>query len=310
MFLVSPKWFALGPLGQSGGKPITLAVPITEGTTRDGFRLGLLCEVRVRIWDPDVFCETVLPRGGFLRLEQLSGLVRERATPGLLRAISGCSLGATRNPWFEAYLRSSVNIALSPLGLRVAWLRLRSLADLGGLRSLEEVMRVLSERLPLPLSHERARALEEKLRELEEKPWLRAKPSDPSWAREWREFWAQLALDWMWARGRFILGPGDLDQEPFSAIPNQAWRREILSALARRLRALKDGRALSVEILDELCSSLARWALENGLYRLGLPDLMSLLGLGEDEARAVLARMVELGFSEWLEPGEEVLVNP
>ena len=286
-------WLRDGPIEGPGGRPITVAISITEGTTEDGFKLGLLGELTVRIWDPDVFCEIALPRGGFLSFQDLEDLVMERARPALLEAISACGLEATEDPWFRAYLEHHMNIALSAIGLRVSSLRIRSLAHLGGLRTLEEVMEVLRERLPLPLDERRAEALEEKVREVREKPWLLAKPSDPGWAREWRDFWVELALDWMWSRGRFLMGLEDMaSEEPFSSLDPPS-RREILRALANRLGARgPGGKALSKEILDRLCSSLAKWAFENGLYELSASDLTWLLCLGEEEADLVVSRMM------------------
>jgi len=304
-------WLRAGQIGGPGGRPLVLAVPITEGTTEDGFKLGLLCELMVRIWDPSVFCEITLPRSGFLDFHALENLISKRARPALSEAISSCQLSATEDPWFKAYLEHYINMALSALGLRISALHIRSIAHLGGLSSLEELMDVLKTKLPIPLDEKRAEKLEEKLKEIEGKPWLLAKPSDPRWAREWRDFWTELALDWMWAKGRFLIGLEDLaSEEPFSSL-GAPLRREIFRALSNRLgRHEESGKALSREVLDRLCSSLARWALENGLYELSIADLTWLLDIGEKEANIILSHMVKMRLCKRSEREGWVLVVP
>lgn len=304
-------WLRAGPVEGPGGKPMVLAISITEGTTADGFKLGLLCELKVRIWDPGVFCEFVLPRGGFLDFHELERLVLERARPALLEAISSCEFRAVEDPWFKAYLEHYMNVALSAVGLRVASLRLRSIAHLGGVRSLEELMDVLKARLPLPLDERRAEELEEKLELIRKRPWLLAKPSDPKWAREWRDFWAGLASDWMWAKGRFLMGLDELaSEEPFSLLAPPL-RREILRALRNRLGSHEpSGKAISKDVLDRLCSSLAKWALENGLYELSTADLTWLLGIEEREAGLILSRMIEMRLCRRSEREGWVVVAP
>ena len=304
-------WLRAGPIGGPGERPIVVAIPITEGITEDGFRLGVLCELTIKIWDPSAFCEITLPRGGFLDFHALESLVLERARPALLEAISSCQLEAVKDPWFKAFLKHYMNMALSAVGLRIHSLRLRSTASLGGLRTLEELMEALKTRLPLPLDEKRAKGLERKLEEIKDRPWLLAKPSDPRWAREWREFWVELALDWMWAKGRFIVSLDELaSEEPFSSLETSL-RREIFKALENRLAPYEEGdKALSRDILDCLCSSLARWALENGLYELSSDDLAWLLGLKPGEAALILSRMVEMRLCRRSKRENWVLVMP
>ena len=304
-------WLKAGPVEGPGKKPMVVAIPITEGTTGDGFKLGLFCELKIRVWDPSVFCEIALPRGGFLEFHELERLVLERARPALLEAISSCQLQAVEDPWFKAYLEHYMDVALSAMGLRIASLHLRSISHLGGVRSLEELMEILRTRLPIPLDEKRAKSLEEKLKAIEEKPWLRAKPSDPKWAREWKEFWIGLALDWMWAKGRFLLSSDDMiSEEPFSSLP-ASLRQEIFKTLKNRLGSYGPGESLlSREVLDSFCFSLARWAFKNGLYELSISDLSWILGLREGEAALVLSRMIEMRLCRRSDREGYVLVIP
>jgi len=302
-------WVRVGPLGGPGGKPMICAVPITEARTRDGYCVGLLCEFTVRVWEPELFRDAFLPKEDALGLWELEEAVRPKVMAAMAEALTACDVEGMKIAALGHYLRHYANLHLKDVGLRLANLGVRAKAILGPVRDQEELLKALEKGLPLPLDAQRASELERKAKLVAEKPWIAAKPLNPAWVPEWKEFWASLALDYMWSKGRFLLKPSDLASiGPFSALKEE-WREELIDYM-KEVIGSEEGLIFSAEVLERLSSALLSWAYEKGLYVLDTGCLGEFMGLSERETRMVLERLVRMGACEWLERGRSVLLLP
>ncbi|RLI08891.1 hypothetical protein DRO32_01630 [Candidatus Bathyarchaeota archaeon] len=294
-------WMSMRPV------EATCVLPATEARTEDGYCVGLLCRLALAVWEPKALRDALGDRMSLGEGELKSmavGLAREALAKALLATRSGEVGGRL----FEAYLRHWVNVALGPVGLRARRLKVEALAKLGPVSRPEDLLELLRGSFRPPVDPEREKELRRKARMVRERPWLLAKPLDPNWASEWRAFWAGMAEDLMWARGKFLLRPGDLsDVEPFSSLRPE-WREEVFEVLRGSVGSRLDA-AFSREILRRFSSSLAQWARENGLFELDLAMLEEILGLEADEALAVLEELVWAGACSWLEKGKSAVLK-